>query len=131
MATLTPKKQQLPEQDRLQANVYRLVELALDKKVKDLKAYNVTGLTLTADALVVCTATSEPQAKAVMNAAKEGMREIGIRARHTEGSFHDAWMLIDFGDILFHVFREQARDFYDLDGLWADAPEFPVDSETS
>ncbi len=131
LATLTPKKKEQSEDERFEANLYRLADLALDKKIKDLKIYLVTGLTLTTDALVICTATSEPQVRAVFNAAKEGMRDIGVRPIYTEGSYQDGWLLIDFGDIIFHIFREEARAFYDLDGLWADAPEFVIDTEKS
>ena len=127
MATLTPRKQLQPESDAIEANVLRLADLALDKKAQDLKAFRVTGLTLTTDAIVICTATSEPQVKAIFNAAKEGMKAIGVRAIYAEGGYQDGWLILDFGDILFHVFREQARSFYDLDDLWADAPEINVD----
>lgn len=111
----------------MEANLYRLADLSLEKKVQDLKIYNVIGLTVTTDALVICTATSEPMVKAVFSAVKEGMREIGMPSIYTEGAYQDGWLIIDFGDILFHIFREQAREFYDLDGLWADAPEFKLD----
>jgi len=127
LATLTPRKQLQPESDAIEANVLRLADLALDKKAQDLKAFRVTGLTLTTDAIVICTATSEPQVKAIFNAAKEGMKAIGVRAIYAEGGYQDGWLILDFGDILFHVFREQARSFYDLDDLWADAPEINVD----
>ena len=127
MATLVPKKQEVSEEERFEANLYKLADLALEKKAKDLKIYNVQGLTTTTDALVICTATSEPQVKAVFSAVKEGMREVGVRFIYTEGGYQDGWLIIDFGDILFHIFREQARDFYDLDGLWADAPELKLD----
>ncbi len=127
MATLVPKKQEISEEERFEANLYKLADLALEKKAKDLKLYNVNGLTVTTDALVICTVTSEPQVKAVFSAVKEGMREIGKPSIYTEGGYNDGWLIIDFGDILFHIFREQAREFYDLDGLWADAPEFKLD----
>lgn len=131
MATLTPKRKEQSEDERILANLYRLADLALDKKVKDLKIYNVVGLTLTTDILVIGTATSEPQVRAVFNSVKEGMRESGVRPIYTEGSYQDGWLLIDFGDILFHIFREEARSFYDLDGLWADAPEIVLDLQSS
>jgi len=118
LATLTPKKKQQPqpEEERFEANVLRLADLALEKKALDVKAYHVTGLTLTADALVLCTVSSEPQLKAVFNAVKEGMKLAGVRPICTEGGYQDNWLIIDFGDILFHIFREQAREFYDRDG---------------
>lgn len=127
MATLVPKKQEITEEERMEANLYRLADLVLEKKAKDLKIYNVNGLTTTTDALVICTVTSEPQVKAVYSAVKEGMRESGVPSIYTEGGYSDGWLIMDFGDILFHIFREQAREYYDLDGLWADAPEFKLD----
>lgn len=131
LATLTPKKTQQSEEERFEANLFRLADLALEKKAHDLKVYRVAGLTLTADALVVCTATSEPQVKAVASHVKDGMKSIGVRSLHTEGSHHDRWLIVDFGDIIFHIFREEARMFYDLDGLWADAPQVNMEPEAS
>ena len=129
MATLSPKTAPLSEAERLATKVQLVAELADEKKALALEAYNVTGLTLTTDALVICTANSEPHIKAVFNAVKEGMKASGARHVYTEGSFQDGWLLIDFGDILFHVFREESREFYDLDGLWADAPRIPLELE--
>jgi ribosome-associated protein len=131
LATLTPKKTPNTETDPLEVKVRLLAELAAEKKAVSISAYNVTGLTVTTDALVVCTATSEPHIKAVFNGVKEGMKEIGARSYYSEGSFQDGWLLIDFGDALFHVFREKAREFYDLDGLWADAPSIALDLKSA
>jgi len=122
VATLTPKTSPLSETERLETKVQLMAELAQEKKAGDIKAFNVTGLTLTTDALVICTATSEPQIKAIFNAVREGMKESGANPIYSEGSFQDGWLLIDFSDVIFHVFREKSRDFFDLDGLWADAP---------
>lgn len=104
----------------------RMAELAADKKAKDIRAYDVRGLTVLADAFVMCTVTSEPQMKAVFNAVKEGLKEIGVAPLHTEGATQDGWLLLDYGAVILHLFREQARSFYDLDGLWGDAPEIPL-----
>ena len=122
MATLV-KKQKHAEDQSFVPNLRRMAYLAADKKAKDIKAYEVGGMTVVADAFLLCTATSEPQLKAVYNAVREGMKEIGVAPLRSEGTFAGGWILLDFGDIIFHIFREQARAFYDLDGLWADAPE--------
>ncbi|MCF6286936.1 MAG: ribosome silencing factor [Candidatus Hydrogenedentes bacterium] len=127
MATLIPKTKPVSEAERLDAIVQLMAELADEKKAKAIRAYNVTGLTLTTDALVICTATSEPHIKAIFNTVKDGMKVSGVRPIYAEGSFKDGWLLIDFGDAIFHVFREKSREFYDLDGLWADAPNFTLD----
>jgi ribosome-associated protein len=103
-------------------NVLRIGSLAAKYKAIDMKAYNVQGLTLIADALVVCSAASEPQLRAIFDGVREGMKEIKVAPIHTEGVFNGGWLVIDYGNIIFHVFRQEAREFYDIDGFWGDAP---------
>lgn len=105
------------------ADTRRVAELAAQHKAMDIKAYDVHGLTLIADSFVVCSANSEPHMKAVANAVRDGMKEVGVRPLGTEGEASGAWLIVDFGYIIFHLFRAEARTFYDLDGLWGDAPE--------
>ena len=131
MATLT-KKSRTSEADALLANTLRIATLAAEKKASEIKAYDVCGLTLIADTFIICTVHSTPQLNAVFNAVKDGMKEIGIPPLHSEGaegSFTSEWLLMDYGAILFHVFREKAREFYDLDGMWADAKEISLELE--
>ena len=106
--------------------VQLIAETVDEKKAKDIKAFDIRGLTLIADAFILCTATSEPQLKAVANAAREKAREAGHAVLRVEGDHHCGWVIVDFGDVLLHVFRQQARDFYDLDRMWADAPELAL-----
>ena len=109
------------------ANVLRMADLAADKKAGEIKAYDVRGMTLIADVLIICTATSEPQLKAIYAAVRDGMKEVGVAPYRNEGVFSGGWILLDFSTVIFHIFREQARAFYDLDGMWADAPEIPLE----
>ncbi|HOJ69232.1 MAG TPA: ribosome silencing factor [Candidatus Hydrogenedentes bacterium] len=102
-----------------------LRDIVADKKARDLKMYDVRGLTLLADVFVLCSVTSEPQMRAVAGAAREEMKEAGFAPLRLEGTHRSGWLVADFGDVIFHVFRETAREFYDLDRLWADAPEVP------
>ncbi len=129
MAALIRKKSRLTEDESLLANTRRIADLVADKKAKDIKAYDLRGLTIMADVFVICTATSEPQMKAVYNAVREGMREIGVAPLNTEGTYSGEWLLMDFGSVLFHIFRPESREFYDLDGLWGDAPRIPLELE--
>jgi len=103
-------------------NLLRIAAAAADHKAIDLRACDVRGLTLIADAFVLCSAASEPQMKAIYQAVRREMKEIGVRPLHTEGEPTGGWLVLDYGDVIFHVFREEAREFYDLDGLWGDAP---------
>ena len=61
--------------------------------------------------------------KAVTNAAREKVRDAGYSVLRVEGDHRSGWTVVDFGDVLLHIFRQQAREFYDLDRMWADAPE--------
>jgi len=130
LATLKKKRADI-EDTAFLANTRKIASLVADKKARDIRAYDVRGLTLMADAFVMCTATSEPQMKAVYNAVREGMKDIGIAPLNTEGAFSGGWLLLDYGAIIFHVFREAAREFYDLDGLWADADEIALDLDAA
>ena len=125
MARLVRKKRNEtaaePEPDFL-PNVLRIGSLAAKYKAIDMKAYNVQGLTLIADAFVVCSAASEPQLRAIFDGVREGMKEIKVAPIYTEGAFNGGWLVIDYGNIIFHVFRQEAREFYDIDGFWGDAP---------
>ena len=120
------KSSKASEKKQILKKVQCVAEAVADKKAKDIKALDVYGLTLIADAFVLCTATSEPQLKAVTNAAREAMREAGHAALRAEGDQRCGWLILDFGDVILHVFREQARAFYDLDRMWGDAPELPL-----
>jgi ribosome-associated protein len=105
----------------------RMASLAAEHKAKDLRAYDVRGLTVVADAFLLVTATSEPHFRAIFNAVTEGMKEVGRYALHKEGTFRGGWALLDYGGVVMHIFREEARAFYDLDGLWADAPNIDLE----
>lgn len=107
-----------------------MAALADDRKAIDIRAYDVRGLTLVADSFLICAASSEPQFKAVCSAIREGMREVGVKPLRVEGSTKGEWVILDYGTIICHVFREKARAYYDLDALWADAPQIPLDLET-
>ena len=110
--------------------VGRIVSAAADHKAKDLKAYDVRDLTIIADAFVICTAASAPQMKAVFNAVRREMKGSIKHNRHMAAEPNASWLVLDFNDVIFHVFRQDARAFYDLDGLWADALEIELSEFT-
>ena len=97
---------------------------ALDSKkglnIKVLKTQEVTTL---ADYFVLCTATSTTQVKAMSDACEEAMEQQGETVHHIEGHRDGAWLLMDFSCVIVHVFTDEARKFYDLERLWADAQE--------
>lgn len=116
-------------EDDFLPNTRRIAALADERHAVDIRAYDVRGLTVLADAFIICSARSEPQLKAVVSAIKAGMKEIGVKPLNVEGQYTSGWVVLDFGGIVCHVFREESRKFYDLDGMWADAKDIPLDLE--
>lgn len=98
-----------------------LAELSLTKKATDVKILDLRNLTTIADFFVICTAHSDTQVKAVAEAILDGAKEIGERAWHKEGLSQKTWVLLDFVDVVVHVFLRDTREFYSLEKLWGDA----------
>ena len=97
---------------------------ALDsKKGLNIKVLKTQELTTLADYFVLCTATSTTQVKAMSDACEEAMEKQGEAVHHIEGHRDGAWLLMDFSCVIVHVFTDEARKFYDLERLWADAQE--------
>ena len=99
----------------------------LDKKAEEVTVYDVRGLSSYADYLVIMTAESDRQAGAVADNVDLKMKEAGHTKVSVEGYETGTWVIVDYGDIVAHVMGREARGFYDLDGLWADAPRFKVE----
>lgn len=99
-----------------------LLAQAMDsKKGKDIRVLETDGLTTLADYFVLCSGSSAPQLKALADAGEKAMKDHGILPHHVEGHRGGTWILQDYGDVVVHVFDKEARAFYDLDRLWADA----------
>ena len=97
---------------------------ALDsKKGQDIKLLRTEGLTTLEDYFVICSATSNTQIKAMSDACAEAMEQQGETVHHIEGHRDGSWLLMDFSCVIVHVFTDEARKFYDLERLWADAQE--------
>ena len=105
-----------------------LLAKALDgKKGEEIKVLKTEGLTTLADYFVICTATSTTQIKAMSDACEEAMEKQGERGHHIEGHRGGTWLLMDFSSVVVHIFMDEARKFYDLERLWGDAEEVPLD----
>ncbi len=99
----------------------QIADLALSKKAKDVAIMDLRELTSMTDYFVVCTGDSETQVKAIADAVMTGMQERGERAWHVEGLQNLQWVLLDYVDVVVHVFHKDARPFYGLEKLWGDA----------
>ena len=101
-------------------------QAGLDKKAEDVRVLDIRELASYADFLVLMSAGSDRQVSAVADAADEAMRKSGYRPIGVEGVGAGNWILIDAGDVVVHVFQNEARSFYDLDRLWSDAKRVPL-----
>lgn len=99
---------------------------ALDKKAVGLEILDVAGKVDYADYLVIMTGRSDRHAQALAQGIEHALKERGVRAVAVEGFPHGAWVLMDFGDVVVHVFQSEARQLYDIEGLWLDARRLPV-----
>ena len=104
-----------------------IAALALDKKAEDVVILKVTDLTSYADCFILASAPSERQVQAIARHVDDEMRKAGKAPVGTEGLEQGHWVLVDLGASVLHVFLSSARQYYDLEGFWADAPRVNVD----
>ena len=95
-------------------------ELMLDKKALDITVIDVREITTLTDFFIVCTSESEPQTKAITDHINQKMNIKGVKSWHTEGYENLDWVLIDFVNIVVHIFSKDTREYYDFERLWAD-----------
>jgi ribosome-associated protein len=100
-----------------------LTHAALDKKACDLVVLEVRDLTTVADYFVICSGRSDRQVQSIAQGLLEESAEEGFKPFAMEGAQRGHWVLMDFSDVIVHVFYQPVREFYDLDGLWGDAPK--------
>ena len=101
--------------------VERVVALAQSKKAEDVVVLDMRAMTDVTDYFVICTGTVDVHVKAIADAIVEDMKEQGERPWHVEGTERLQWVLIDFVDVVVHVFQPETREFYALERLWGDA----------
>ncbi|HEY7555302.1 MAG TPA: ribosome silencing factor [Candidatus Binatia bacterium] len=99
-----------------------LVAAALEKKASDLSVLCVKEMTSIADYFIICSGRSDRQVQSIAQGVEETSRTLGIKPFAVEGAGRGHWVLMDFSDVIVHIFYGPVREFYDLDGLWGDAP---------
>ena len=99
----------------------KIALLALTKKASDVTLLDLRKVTDMADFFVICTGDSDIQVKAIADAITDGTEQLGVSAWHREGLTKRQWILLDYVDIVVHVFHSEARKFYSLEKIWGDA----------
>lgn len=127
--TATPKKAVArkrpapkPEPEINKLIAHAAAEFALEKKGTNIKVLDVREITSFTDFFVIATGSSDMQVKAIAENILNKMRESGVTPWKSEGWDALQWVIVDFVDVVVHIFTETARDFYHLERLWADAP---------
>ena len=108
----------------LPAEVRRATELALERKALDVVALDLRSISSATDYFIVASGTSDVHVKAIAEHVMEELEKEDTRPNHVEGMSGGRWILLDYIDFIVHVFHPRARDFYQLEGLWADAPRW-------
>ncbi|MEZ5331213.1 MAG: ribosome silencing factor [Thermoanaerobaculia bacterium] len=108
---------------RLPETLRSAVAAAEDRKARDLRALDLSRVSDFTDYFVVCSGRSERQVGAIAEGVQEALAALGVKPLHVEGLPAARWVLLDYGDIVVHVFEEETRSFYGLEKLWSDAPE--------
>jgi ribosome-associated protein len=117
-----------PKQSRLPVDLSRAIELAIDRKGVDIMLLDLRGLSNSTDYFLLVNGTSDTHVRAIADHIIDELRKENMKADHIEGLRTGRWVLIDFIDFVIHVFHPTARDFYQLDRLWGDAPTTTFDS---
>lgn len=109
------------------AKARRVARVALDKKAGELLVLDVQGLCTIGDYFVMCCGASTTHLETIATAVEVALKAEGVRAFHREGVPESGWVLLDYGDVVVHVFLPETREFYALERLWGDAPEVSVE----
>jgi len=104
------------------AEVKKAAVLALERKAGDVVVLDLRGISTATDYFVIAEGTSDVQVKAIAEHVVDELKKDQIRPEHVEGLRGGRWVLIDYVDFVVHVFHPQARQFYQLETLWGDAP---------
>lgn len=98
-----------------------------DKKGEDIKIIDITGISVLADYFIIANGTSDSQVNALVDNVEEELHKAGFSLKQREGQASGSWVLMDFGDIIVHVFDKENRLFYDLERIWKDGRTIAVE----
>lgn len=98
-----------------------------DKKGEDIRAIDISEISVLADYFIIANGTSESQVRALVDNVEEQLEKAGVEPKQREGYGLGSWVLLDFGDIIVHVFDKENRLFYDLERIWSDGRSINIE----
>jgi ribosome-associated protein len=107
------------------------INASLKRKAKNLTILNLKELSSFADYFIICSGTSDRQVQSIAASIRENLKEYGIVPLGIEGENIGKWVLMDYEDVIIHVFYEPIREFYDIERLWPDAPRMDVGDDVT
>lgn len=102
-----------------------------DKKGEDVQLLDLSQLLVVTDVFLIASGTSTRHVKTLVSDAEDALREIDRNPIRREGTDHGKWVLLDYGDLIIHVFDRETREYYDLERLWADAPRIAFEPSST
>lgn len=108
-----------------------LISTLLEKKAKDIVVLSVREISTFTDYFIICSGTSDRQVRAISSHIQESLKKAGLIPLGVEGEKEGKWILLDYDDVIVHVFLEAIRTFYDLERLWSEAPRIAVPDDTT
>ena len=108
--------------DPSERKIRRAARAARDKKAVDVVALDVRAMSSVGAYFLVCSGRSTTHVNTIVDAIRDELRSDGLRPQHAEGTAVSGWVLLDYGDVLAHVFLDDTRHYYALERLWGDAP---------
>ena len=108
------------------------IDAARDRQAQDIQVLDLNGLTDVADLFLICSANTSRQAKVIADQISNQLEKNNIKPDHLEGYPEHGWILMDYGEMIIHIFSpDQLRKHYDLESLWADAERLPTENCSS
>jgi ribosome-associated protein len=114
---------------KIKRRAVKIAKLAAEKKAIDTVVIELKDLSTIADYFVICSGENPAQIKAIVESIEGYFSKKKIFPIGREGADFSRWVLIDYGDIVVHVFDEETREYYNLEKFWMDAPKVPIDRE--
>jgi len=105
----------------------KIANVTFNKKAFDVKILDLRNLATFADFFIICSADSDTQVKAIADEVDKSLRDAGIKCWHKEGYMALSWVLLDYVDVVVHIFKKESREFYNIEKLWGDAPTIDVE----
>ncbi|MBN1944751.1 MAG: ribosome silencing factor [Bradymonadales bacterium] len=121
------KREQKPDSEQISLPL-QVAEAAWDKKAMGLTILDMRGLVSYTDFFVICSGNTDRQVRAIVDAIQETLYVQGERPIGVEGRQEGRWVLMDYGDVVIHVFADPERDVYALESIWSDAPTVPIET---